>query len=42
VDVLRYATIGIGEPRVVWLEASAFLLFTASAFAGALSALKRQ
>ncbi len=42
VDVLRYATIGIGQPSIVWLEAGAFLMFTAAAFGGALWALKRQ
>jgi ABC-2 type transport system permease protein len=42
VDVLRYATIGVGQPSTVWLEAAAFLVFTAAAFAGALWALKRQ
>jgi ABC-2 type transport system permease protein len=42
VDVLRFATIGIGEPSIVWLEAGAFLMFTAVSFAGALWALKRQ
>ena len=42
VDVLRYATIGVGQPSIIWLEASAFLVFTMAAFAGALWALKRQ
>ena len=42
VDVLRYATIGLGEPSRIWLESTAFLGFTAAAFAGALWALKRQ
>jgi ABC-type multidrug transport system permease subunit len=42
VDVLRYATIGMGNPGRVFLEAVAFLAFTAVAFAGALWALKRQ
>ena len=42
VDVLRYATIGVGQPSIVRLEAIAFLIFTAAAFAGALWALKRQ
>ena len=42
VDVLRYATIGIGEPALVAVEAAAFLLFTGVAFGGALLALKRQ
>ncbi len=40
--VLRYATIGVGQPSIIWLEASAFLVFTMAAFAGALWALKRQ
>jgi len=42
VDVLRYATIGLGDPRVVTLEGVAFLVFAAIAFAGAVYALKRQ
>jgi len=42
VDVPRYATIGVGEPSIVWLEAGAFLVFTAASFAGTLWALKRQ
>ena len=42
VDVLRYATIGIGEPALIAVEAAAFLLFTGVAFGGALLALKRQ
>jgi ABC-2 type transport system permease protein len=42
VDVLRYATIGIGDPGVILLEAIAFLIFTATSFWGALFALKQQ
>jgi ABC-type multidrug transport system permease subunit len=42
VDVLRYATIGVGQPAIVWLEAIAFLAFTGAAFGGALWALRRQ
>src|SRR5688572_15750262 len=42
VDVLRYATIGLGEPSRIWLEGAAFLGFTGACFAGALVALKRQ
>ena len=42
VDVLRYATIGIGEPSLILLEAIAFLVFTGASFWGALFALKRQ
>jgi ABC-2 type transport system permease protein len=42
VDVLRYATIGVGEPGVILLEAIAFLVFTGASFWGALFALKRQ
>ena len=40
--MLRYATIGIGEPPLVAVEAAAFLLFTGVAFGGALFALKRK
>ena len=42
VDVLRYATIGLGDPSRIWLEAAAFVLFTGACFIGALVALKRQ
>ena len=42
VDVLRYATIGVGQPSIIWLEAGAFVAFTGVAFGGALWALKRQ
>lgn len=39
VDVLRYATVGLGEPRVVAIEALAFTAFTAASFVGAIRAL---
>ena len=43
VDVLRYyATIGVGEPSRIWLEAGAVATFTGVAFTGALWALKSQ
>ncbi len=42
VDVMRHATIGIGHPSQIWIEALAFLGFTAAAFGAALWALKRQ
>ena len=42
VDVLRYATIGLGDPRIVAVEAIAFLVFAGVAFAGAVYALRRQ
>jgi ABC-type multidrug transport system permease subunit len=42
VDVLRYATIGLGDPRRVALESAAFLLFTIASFAAAVVALRRQ
>jgi hypothetical protein len=42
VDVMRYATIGLGEPSRIWLESAAFLVFTGLSFAGALWALRRQ
>jgi len=41
VDVLRYATIGLGEPARVVLEAGLFLLFVAVAFAMAVRTLQR-
>jgi ABC-2 type transport system permease protein len=42
VDVLRYATIGVGREAVVAIESAAFVAFTAAAFAAALWVLKRQ
>jgi ABC-2 type transport system permease protein len=42
VDVLRYATIGLGSPSRIALEAAAFAGFTALSFAAALWALRRQ
>jgi ABC-2 type transport system permease protein len=42
VDVLRYATTGLGDPgRLPW-EIGAFLAFTAASFAGALIALRKE
>jgi len=40
VDVLRYATVGLGDPALVPLQVVGFGVFTAAAFAGALAALK--
>jgi ABC-type multidrug transport system permease subunit len=42
VDVLRYATIGLGDPSRIALESSAFLLFTIGSFAAAVVALRQQ
>jgi ABC-type multidrug transport system permease subunit len=42
VDVMRFATIGLGDPRVIALEASGFVAFTLLSFAGALVVLRRQ
>ncbi len=42
VDVLRYVTIGMGEPRVVVAEAAAFVAFALVAFGAAIRALDRQ
>ena len=42
VDVLRYATVGIGEPRVLMMEAAAFGVFTAATFLVALWSLHRE
>lgn len=41
-DVLRFATIGLGEPRTLALEAAAFLAFGAASFGAALWVLRRQ
>jgi len=42
VDVMRFATIGLGNPRLIALEAAGFVLFTLLSFAGALVVLRRQ
>jgi ABC-2 type transport system permease protein len=42
VDVLRYATTGVGDPAVLRAEAAGFILFTAVSFAGALIALGKE
>ncbi len=42
VDVMRFATIGAGDPRQIALEAAGFVLFTLASFAGALVVLRRQ
>jgi ABC-type multidrug transport system permease subunit len=42
VDVMRFATIGLGDARLVALEAAGFVVFTLFSFAGALVVLKRQ
>ena len=42
VDVLRYATIGQGDPGQIGLEGLAFVLFTVAAFGLAVQALRNQ
>jgi ABC-type multidrug transport system permease subunit len=42
VDVVRYVTIGVGDPTLVAIEAGAFVAFTAAAFAVAVHALRNQ
>lgn len=42
VDVLRYATIGVGDPRVIAIEAGGFVVFTLIAFWLAVQALERE
>jgi ABC-2 type transport system permease protein len=42
VDVLRYASIGLGQPGWIALEALAFVAFTVAAFLVAVRALQRQ
>jgi ABC-type polysaccharide/polyol phosphate export permease len=39
VDLLRYATVGAGEPSILVWEAVGFLVFTAATFWAALQAL---
>ncbi len=41
-DVLRYATIGLGDPGRIALESAAFILFGIASFAVALVVLQRQ
>ena len=42
VDVLRYATVGLGEPSTIAVEAGAFVVFSAVFFALAIWSLGRQ
>jgi ABC-2 type transport system permease protein len=42
VDVIRFATIGLGDPRWITLEAVGFIAFTLVSFAGAIVMLRRQ
>ena len=42
VDVLRYATIGLGDPGKIALEGAAFLIFTAASFGLAVKNLARE
>jgi ABC-2 type transport system permease protein len=42
VDVIRYATIGLGDPSWIVAEAAAFVVFTGAAFAAAVHALRNQ
>jgi ABC-2 type transport system permease protein len=41
IDVLRYATIGLGSGRAIVLESAAFVLFTLASFWAAIRALER-
>jgi ABC-type multidrug transport system permease subunit len=42
VDVMRYATIGLGDPRRIAIEAGCFLAFTVVSFVTALYVLRRE
>jgi ABC-type multidrug transport system permease subunit len=42
VDVMRFATIGLGDPWLIALESAAFVIFTLISFAGALVVLRRE
>jgi ABC-2 type transport system permease protein len=42
VDVMRFATIGIGDPQSIALEAAGFVTFTLVSFAAALLVLRRE
>ena len=39
VDVMRFATIGAGDPQPIALEAAGFVVFTLVSFAGALGVI---
>jgi ABC-2 type transport system permease protein len=42
VDVMRFATIGLGDPRTITIEAAGFAVFTLVSFGGALYTLRRE
>jgi ABC-type multidrug transport system permease subunit len=42
VDVVRYATIGLGDPGTIAFEALGFVVFTLAAFAASVRALRNQ
>ncbi|MGH9148283.1 MAG: ABC transporter permease, partial [Vicinamibacterales bacterium] len=42
VDLMRFATIGLGDPRQIALEAAGFVAFTVVSFAAALFVLRRE
>jgi ABC-type multidrug transport system permease subunit len=42
VDLMRYATVGIGDPRMIAWEAAAFAAFSAAFFWVAVHSLQRQ
>jgi ABC-2 type transport system permease protein len=42
VDVLRYATIGVGDPARIAIESAAFLVFTLGSFVAAVLVLRQQ
>jgi hypothetical protein len=42
VDVMRYATVGVGAPPLIVVEGAAFVVFTVAAFGSALWALSRE
>ena len=42
VDLLRFATVGVGEPSMLALEGALFVVFTGVTFVAALTALRRQ
>lgn len=42
VDVLRYATVGLGDPAQLAMESGAFVVFTLAAFGAAVLALRHQ
>jgi ABC-type polysaccharide/polyol phosphate export permease len=42
VDLMRYSSIGVGDPGIVFVETAAFVVFSLGAFAYAVRCLQQQ